>query len=310
MNININQLLKGIIEAADIKSLDLRDSMRIFLLQHKQENLNTYNYYKRKLNMIISFFEDKGIYKTNQITSNALQDYVSYRFGSIKASTLNKEVGALITMLNYLDELELIQKPDLKFKKFKEDDIFRVFLEPEQVNELYKYIDSQSLKKQVVIHLMIETGVRRTEITKIQMKNISFDEDSIYLTNLQTKAKKGRFIFLLPETKELIIQYLKSYKPSVYLLESSEGNAMKPSAITSILARIKEDLNLTDLSPHILRRTFGTLMMNSGANIMCVKELLGHSTLAQTMKYCLTQKKQIQRECIIHNPMYFSKKNA
>ena len=51
-------------------------------------------------------------------------------------------------------------------------------------------------------------------------------------------------------------------------------------------------------------------MMNSGANIMCVKELLGHSTLAQTMKYCLTQKKQIQREYIIHNPMYFSKKNA
>ncbi|MDE6946506.1 MAG: tyrosine-type recombinase/integrase [Anaeroplasmataceae bacterium] len=73
---------------------------------------------------------------------------------------------------------------------------------------------------------------------------------------------------------------------------------------------IKEDLNLTDLSPDILRRTFGTLMMNSGANIMCVKELLGHSTLAQTMKYCLTQKKQIQRECILHNPMYFSKKNA
>lgn len=59
MNININQLLKGIIEAADIKSLDLRDSMRIFLLQHKQENLNTYNYYKRKLNMIISFLKIK-----------------------------------------------------------------------------------------------------------------------------------------------------------------------------------------------------------------------------------------------------------
>ncbi|HRF70464.1 MAG TPA: tyrosine-type recombinase/integrase, partial [Candidatus Pelethenecus sp.] len=256
MNININQLLKSIIDTADVKSLELRDSMRIFLLQHKQENLNTYNYYKRKLNKIISFFEERGIFRTNQITSNALQDYISFRVGKIKAATLNKEVGALITMLNYLDELDLIQKPDLKFKKFKEDDILRVFLEPEQVNELYEYINSQSLKKQIVIHLMIETGVRRTEITRIQLKNISFDEDSIYLTNLQTKAKKGRFLYILPETKELIIQYLKSYKPTVYLLETSEGSPMKPSAITSILARIKEDLNLTDLSPHILRRTF------------------------------------------------------
>lgn len=308
MNIDINQLLKGIFNLADIKSLELRDSMQIFLLQYQHENLSTFDYYKRKLNLIISFFENRGIYRTNQITSEAIQDYVSIRYNKIKASTLNKEIGALLTMLNYLEELDLIHKPNIKYKKLKEDDVLRVFLDPKQVNELYDYIESQSLKIQLVIRLMIETGIRRTEITRIQLKNIVFDEASIYLTNLQTKAKRGRFIFLLPETKELLIQYLNFYKPSVYLFEGTEGKAITPSAITSILYRIKEDLNLTDLSPHILRRTFATLMMDSGANVICVKELLGHSTLSQTMKYCLTNNKQNQRECIRHNPMYFSRK--
>lgn len=308
MNIDINQLLKGIFNLADIKSLELRDSMQIFLLQYQHENLSTFDYYKRKLNLIISFFENRGIYRTNQITSEAIQDYVSIRYNKIKASTLNKEIGALLTMLNYLEELDLIHKPNIKYKKLKEDDVLRVFLDPKQVNELYDYIESQSLKIQLVIRLMIETGIRRTEITRIQLKNIVFDEASIYLTNLQTKAKRGRFIFLLTETKELLIQYLNFYKPSVYLFEGAEGKAITPSAITSILYRIKEDLNLTDLSPHILRRTFATLMMDSGANVICVKELLGHSTLSQTMKYCLTNNKQNQRECIRHNPMYFSRK--
>lgn len=308
MNIDVNQLLKSILDSTEVKSLALRDSMRIFLQPYSLENLNTWDYYRRKLVNVITFFEDIGVTRTNQISSSTIQEYVNYRVLKVKSSTLNKELCALGTMLNYLTELDLISKPDYKFQKFKEDDVLRTFLNPDQVDLLYKYISSQSLRKQVIVRLMVETGVRRTEITRIQLKNISLEDGFIYLSNLQTKAKKGRFLFLLPETKDLIVDYLKKYNPSVYLLEASKTKAMTPSAITSVLERIKKDLNLSDLSPHVLRRTFGTLMLNNGANIMCVKDLLGHSTLAQTMKYCLTTKKQLQTESIKYNPMYFSVK--
>ncbi len=312
MNIDINQLLKSILDSTEIKSLTLRDSMRIFLQPHYLENLNTWDYYRRKLIIVITFFENIGVTKTHQITNSIVQEYVNFRIHKVKASTLNKELCAFGTMLNYLAERDLISKPDYKFQKFKEDDVLRTFLNPDQVNMLYKYISSQSLRKQVIIRLMIETGVRRTEITRIQLRNISLEDGFIYLSNLQTKAKRGRYLFLLPETKNLIIDYLKQYNPSIYLLESNLTKAMTPSAITSVLERIKKDLNLSDLSPHVLRRTFGTLMLNNGANIMCVKDLLGHSTLAQTMKYCLTTKKQLQTESIKYNPMYFAvnKKSA
>ncbi|MDE5856349.1 MAG: tyrosine-type recombinase/integrase [Anaeroplasmataceae bacterium] len=308
MNIDVNQLLKSILDSTEIKSLALRDSMKIFLQPYSLENHNTWDYYRRKLIKVVTFFEDIGVTRTNQITSSVIQEYVGFRIRHVKPSTLNKEVCALGTMLNYLAELELIPKPDYKFQKFKEDDVLRTFLNPDQVELLYDYVAGQSLRKQVIIRLMVETGVRRTEITRIQLRNISLDEGFIYLSNLQTKAKKGRYLFLLPETKELIIDYLKQYNPTVYLLEATKTKAMTPSAITSVLERIKKDLNLSDLSPHVLRRTFGTLMLNSGANIMCVKDLLGHSTLAQTMKYCLTTKKQLQTESIKYNPMYYSLK--
>ena len=107
----------------------------------------------------------------------------------------------------------------------------------------------------------------------------------------------------------MLKEYIEVYKPKYFLFENNDHEQFSPSSITSIIDRIKKDLDLNNLSPHILRRSFATYMLDNGANIISVKELLGHSTLSQTQKYCLASLKQQQRDCLKYNPSKY-KKNA
>lgn len=309
MNVDINLLLKTIIEQTNIKSLDLNDAKKIFLLKYNQ-NLQTKNYYNKNLIDIINHLSDIGINQTNQITTVSLQYIVNVLSDKNKPQTINKKINSLITMLKYLsEELELITYPSIKFKKLKEDNFQGKVITPEEINLIYNYLQKQSLKKQILFRLFLETGVRRTECTRIKIENINFENQTIFLQNLDTKSKKSRFLFLQDDTNELLKEYIEVYKPKYFLFENNDHEQFSPSSITSIIDRIKKDLDLNNLSPHILRRSFATYMLDNGANIISVKELLGHSTLSQTQKYCLASLKQQQRDCLKYNPSKY-KKNA
>ena len=94
---------------------------------------------------------------------------------------------------------------------------------------------------------------------------------------------------------------MKQYKSKFFLLEEN-GLAISPSSVSSIIERLKKDSNLLCLSPHILRRSFATIMLQNGANIVCVKTLLGHSSLSQTNKYLLTNYNQLKTDFFNYCP--------
>lgn len=307
MNIELETLIKTILNQAEVKYLSLDDAKEIYLKKHLQ-NAATRYYYYTKLNRMINLLKDKNVYYTNQITTAVLTDISAELLKKVQPQTINKYTLAIFTMLRYLSEdLELIDMPKVKYVKLTENNIEQRALQEDDIKLLNSYIATKSLRTQLVINLMLTTGVRRTELTRIKLSNINLEDGTIFLQNLDTKAHKSRYLFIMDEVMDILKPYLKAYKPSYYLFEEN-NKQLTPSAITSIIYRIKKELNLNDLTPHCLRRTFATYMLDNGANIMSVKNLLGHSTLSQTQKYALATHKQQKRDCIAYNPLTLLKK--
>lgn len=309
MQIDLNTLLKTILTQANIKTLDLNDAMAIYL--RSIENPETKKYYISKLRNIFNELNKLSIYNTHQITTSSLIEIKNNLIKRVKPQTCNKYIEALFTMLRYLaNELDLINMPDIKYKKLDEEDFQGAVLNPDEMTSCYEYIKhNKDLRIQLIFRLLLETGIRRTEITKIKIHNIDLANQTIYLPKQDTKAKRSRYVFIMDETIQMMNEYFIIYKPQFYLFEGKPGIKYSPNSIGSIVDRIKKDLDLPNLSPHVLRRSFATYMLDNGANIISVKELLGHSTLSQTQKYCMSSIKQQKRDCLAYNPIHLINAN-
>lgn len=307
MNIELETLLKTILTQAEVKHIPLDDAKTIFLKKFIQSP-GTLNYYEKNLRLLLSKLNDRNIYNTNQITTGILKEIATDYLKTVKPQTVNKYINSLLTMLRYLAyDLKLIDMPDVKYDNLIEDEVINKPLEQKDVISLSNYVLSKNIRTQLIINLLLSTGVRRSELTRIKLENVDLQHGTIYLQKLGTKARRGRYLFIVDDVKDLLIKYLEAYKPKYFLFEE-DNHAMSPSSITSIVSRIKKELDLDDLTPHCLRRTFATYMLDNGANIVAVKELLGHSTLSQTQKYALATIKQQQRDCIAYNPLTLLKK--
>ncbi len=301
MNIDSTELIKLILEKTNQKSLPLKEAINIFL-DSKTENIDTCKYYESKLRNVYNVLISMNITQTSQITNDTIHLLASTLLKRVKPQSVNKYIQSLLTMLKYLnEERDLISLSIIKWKKLKENNYERKILSISEIEYLYKILSKKSLRIQLVFRLLFETGVRRTEATRIKLSNIHLESNSIFLENFDTKAKRSRYLFITNELKELIIKYINKYKSKFFLLESN-GFPLSPSTISSILERLKKDSNIEYLSPHVLRRSFATLILNNGANILSVKTLLGHASLTQTNKYLISDYEQLRKDYINFNP--------
>ena len=302
MNLDSTELIKLILEKTNKKSLPIEDAIKIFI-DSRIQNVDTAMYYKNKLGNVYKNLISMNITETSQITNETIHILAATLIKRVKPQTVNKYIQSLLTMLKYLsEERDLISIPTFKWKKLKENNYERKVLTSSEIEHIYKILSNKSLRIQVVFRLLFETGVRRTEATRIKISNINFENNSIFLENFDTKAKRSRYIFITDDFKKIIQQYIKEYNSKFFLLEN-DGYPMSSSSISSIVERLKKDSNINYLSPHILRRSFATIMLLNGANILSVKTLLGHASLTQTNKYLISNFEQLQKDFIEFNPV-------
>jgi integrase/recombinase XerC len=144
-------------------------------------------------------------------------------------------------------------------------------------------------RDKLIIELLYTTGIRRAELIGLKVNDVDFQAMTIKVLG---KRNKERIIPLLEATKELFLEYniersaLKVIEDDAYIFLSGKGNKMYETLVYRIInkyfslvsAKVKK-------SPHILRHTFATHLLNKGADLNSVKELLGHSSLASTQVY-------------------------
>lgn len=283
VNINLNDFIKELYKQTTFETIDLFDGFDKYLMHVKQlHSAATYNCYKSHAFTMIKDFHDLNISNFLQIDNQAIFRYIELlRLRGCGNATINKRINTLIRSYKHLAKLGLTPQREFDYIKQKEKIPQLVVIDEPTLKRILKHIKTLCVKSQLMILLMVSTGVRRTELTLIRLENIDYKRNRIYLVD--TKCDKGRYIFYEPSISELIKTVADGNK--TFLFEESDGTHTSPNAVSMVVKRIATHLNIKGLSPHKFRHTYATMLLKNGANIGAVRLLMGHSSLAVTHRY-------------------------
>lgn len=264
-----------------------------YIRYEKRYSQHTYESYKNDLLQFSAFIgKDEDIV---QATHSHIRNWIVAMMGDkISPRSINRKISTLKSFYKYLLRKGEIQiNPLQKVQTPKISKRLPVFVEQPGIQKLLQTIEFskgyEGLLEKLIIELLYGTGMRRSEL--INLKESDVDSYNAQLKVLG-KGNKERIIPLHPQLLSAIKKYLSEKKSIVsaqqndYLLVTAKGKKLQTAFV---YATVKRYLNLVTTinkkSPHVLRHTFATHLMNNGADINAVKELLGHSSLAATQVY-------------------------
>ncbi|MEZ7506610.1 tyrosine-type recombinase/integrase [Flavobacterium sp. Arc2] len=272
------------------------DAFRDYLQKEKKYSPHTVSAY---LNDIISFqtfnttnFDQEDI---EQVNYGQIRSWiVSLVDAGISNVSVNRKIASLKAFYKFLLKIKEIQlSPLLKHKALKTAKSLQI---PFSEKEVAKVLDGlqdpvgfEEVRNKLIIDLFYTTGIRRTELIHLKISDISFANGTIKVLG---KRNKERILPILPIVVEQLFLYIRerSHVESIRdfdcLFIAKKGLKLNESfvyrLINSYFSPVSEKVKK---SPHILRHTFATHLLNNGADLNSVKELLGHSSLASTQVY-------------------------
>ncbi|MGA8853914.1 MAG: tyrosine-type recombinase/integrase [Christiangramia sp.] len=207
--------------------------------------------------------------------------------------TINRKISSLKAYYRFLLKTEQIEySPLTKHKALKTPKKIQIpFSENEIVQVLANIDDSnyEGIRDRLIVELFYSTGIRRIELINIKLSDIDLDRGVLKVLG---KRNKERYIPLISSVKETAAKYLEfrsvyeDLPDSEYLFLTSKGDKIYESFVYRVINNYFSEVSgKLKKSPHILRHSFATHLLNQGANLNAVKELLGHSSLAATQVY-------------------------
>ncbi|MCF2876320.1 MULTISPECIES: tyrosine-type recombinase/integrase [unclassified Tenacibaculum] len=276
-----------------------------YLTHEKKYSKHTIQAYKTDLIAFRDFcvveYEDE---KLTEIHYNQIRPWmVSLINEGISNRSVNRKMSSLKTFYTFLQKIgEVKINPLAKHKALKVQKKIQVPFDQNEVGEVLNIMkegaDFESIRDRLIVELLYSTGVRRTELINIKEKDVDFVKKVIKVLG---KRNKERYIMLLPTVLDTLNQYIdlkKDYELEnvAELLITKKGVKIYETLVYRIInAYFSRVSTKAKKSPHILRHAFATHLLNNGASLDSVKELLGHSSLASTQVYTHNNLEQIKK---------------
>jgi integrase/recombinase XerC len=273
-----------------------KDAFRDYLELEKKYSTHTVNAY---LNDIVFFevfnkeyFEQDNIEKANY--SQIRSWIVSLVDQNISNVSVNRKMASLKAYYKFLLKTKVIEwNPMLKHKALKTPKIIQIPFSEKELSDLMNQVGSpvgfEEIRDKLIVDMFYTTGMRRAELIHLMMYNVDLMSNVIKVLG---KRNKERIIPVLPIVADQFKSYLderdsvENITDADYFFISKKGLKLSESfvyrLINSYFSRVSEKVKK---SPHVLRHTFATHLLNNGADLNSVKELLGHSSLASTQVY-------------------------
>lgn len=228
---------------------------------------------------------------------------VSLMENKLTARSANRKLSALKSFFKYLLRTgEVTKDPTRRVSGPKIKRPLPSFVDDKDMELVLDEVDGESIFEQVRNKTMLElfyvTGMRRAELIGLKDIDIDLSAGNIQVTG---KRNKQRLIPFSNNTKSLLEEYIIIRNEQVenlsgYLFVKKNGEKLYPMLVYRIVSQnLKWIPTLSKTSPHVLRHTFATAMLNNGADINAVKELLGHSSLAATEIYTHTSFEELKK---------------
>ncbi len=212
----------------------------------------------------------------------------------ISNSSVNRKIASLKSFYKFLLKIKQIEvSPLLKHKSLKTPKKIQIPFSEKELDQVLNHIQYpdgfDGIRDKLIIDLFYTTGIRRTELINLKMQNIDLSKNTLKVLG---KRNKERILPILPIISKQINLYLseraqiEQIKDKDYFFLMLKGVKLNDSFVYRLInyyfSNVSEKVKK---SPHILRHTFATHMLNNGADLNSVKELLGHSSLASTQVY-------------------------
>ncbi len=228
------------------------------------------------------------------ITKDMVFEYLKYLYdNNVSRSSISRKLSSLRSFYDYLVKKNILDINYFKFVKnpkkegslpkyVKEDDIDKMF----QVPDTRTWIGSRNL---LIIRMLYATGLRVSELVNIKLDDMNISDRTIKVLG---KGSKERIVIFGNHTLDALNDYLNrarrqvDFHNSPYLFLNKDGNRLSTRYVRKIIDDIifKASIEM-HVSPHMLRHTFATGMLNNGADLVSVKDLLGHESLNTTSIY-------------------------
>lgn len=209
---------------------------------------------------------------------------------NISNLSINRKISSLKSFYKFLQKTEVVKEnPLIGHKSLKVQKKIQVPFSKKEIEQVMDMIEGNDFEKsrdRLLIEMLYATGIRRSELINIKISDIDVGERMIRILG---KRNKERFVPLLKTVQKSLSKYLdhrREVTKSNYLFVTAKGDKIYETLVYRIINSYFS-LASTKLkkSPHILRHSFATHLLNEGANLNSVKELLGHSSLASTQVY-------------------------
>jgi integrase/recombinase XerC len=282
------------------------DSFLDYLKYERRYSAHTLISYSNDLRQFLDYltknYED--ISSLDMIDKDIARNWIIYLMDNkIATSSVKRKLSALRSLFKYLVNKEIISANPLRLLEspkgqhplpyFVRETAMVALLDQESEDETF-----ETVRDRLMLELLYDTGIRRAELVSINNSDIDYDNLLLLVTG---KRNKQRFIPFGERLKKLMIAYMKIRNYTVGVengkfFVNKKGHPLSTDSVYNIVRkRLSRIPTLSKCSPHVLRHSFATSMLNDGAELNVVKELLGHSSLSSTEIYAHTTFEELKK---------------
>ncbi|MDO4462937.1 MAG: site-specific tyrosine recombinase XerD [Bacillota bacterium] len=270
------------------------NAFMIYLHNIKKTSENTEMSYRRDLVKVKNYLEEQGIEDVRKITSTNLNSYILYlEKNKFSAATISRNIASLKAFYHYMckegmvaeDVAETLHAPKIE-KKMPEilstDEVVRLLEQPSGDTP-------KEIRDKAMLELLYATGIRVTELITLKLSDVNLQMGYIVCKD----SGKERVIPFGNEAKSALIRYLEGTRASMisdadseYLFANCSGQPMSRQGFWKLIKYYAKKAGIVaDITPHTLRHSFAAHLVENGADLRSVQEMLGHSDISTTQIY-------------------------
>ena len=268
-----------------------------YLHYERNYSAHTLSGYARDIVRFESYIKENTentLFDPKLVDSDQIRNWIVFLLDAgLSPSSVNRKLSSLKSFFKYLvRQGELTDNPIRLIAGPKTGHPLPCFIREKEISNLldggFFGDDFEGVRDRLIIEMLYDTGIRRSELVNIKLTEVDFELQHIRVTG---KRNKQRLIPFAERLKDMMIVYLDKRKEIVgagnhWFFVRKNEKPLSPAIIYNIVRNsLSEIPMLAKRSPHVLRHSFATGMLNDGAELNAVKELLGHSSLASTSVY-------------------------
>ena len=265
-----------------------------YLKVQKNYSINTITNYQRDLLLFNEYLEKESLL-FNDLEYQDIRLFYSYMDSRCyNKSTMCRILSSIRSFYKYLSRNGYVKSNIFKYATNpKKDKLLPKFLYGDQLEELFSIPDLNSvlgIRDRLILEFLYSTGVRVSELVSLKVNDFNYDDMSVKILGKGNKERIVYFDFYTLEYLNMYLskrhQLLKDKNDCNYLLLNKNGTSLTDRGVRLIIDNIMKKSTINEkVSPHVIRHTFATNLLNEGCDITTVQELLGHKSLRATQVY-------------------------